>query len=286
MFRFPVPTPTRSLSSRLAWLTVGITVTAGLVFAWGANRVPANTNSVLALHEPPQRASLTGPRFRIGSFNIRGGKNRANEFDLTRTVEALRKHHLDVIGLSEVHGHAWGELPNQAVELGEALDRSAVFVPTERRYWHDHFGNGVLTNVELGAIHWVPLPGTQGKKFRNAVLTNFQVGETTVHFLTVHLDRVKDRPHQLRQVITLFNSLKEPAILVGDLNTTADDPQLAALLARADVHDAVAEGLGDPVDRRIDWILTRGLKTIDADCIDEGASDHPLVWAEFEVLER
>ena len=284
MFRFPIPTPWRAATSWRVWLTAAFGLVIGLVVAWGANRVPANANSVIELHQPASRTALAGPRFRIGSFNIRGGKNRANDFDISRTISALQRHQLDVVGLSEVHGYAWGEFPNQAVELGAALNRSAVFVPTERRYWHDHFGNGLLTNVELGAIHWIPLPGTQGKKFRNAVLTNFQVGDTTVNFLTVHLDRVKDRPHQLQQILTLFNSLSKPAILVGDLNTTADDPQLADLLAREDVHDAVAEGLGDPVARRIDWILTRGLKTVDVDCIDEGASDHPLVWAELEVV--
>ncbi len=284
MLRLPIPTPSRSRAIGRAWLVAVVALGIGFVAAWGANRVPANANSVLKLHKPPTQSSLPGTRFRIGSFNIRGGKNRENVFDLTKTIAALQRHDLDVIGLSEVHGHAWGELSNQAVELGEALDRSAVFVPTERRYWHDHFGNGLLTNVEFQAIHWIPLPGTQGKKFRNAVLTNFQVGDETVHFLTVHLDRVKDRPHQLRQILSLFTSLQEPAILVGDLNTTANDPQLAALLARDDVHDAVAEGVGHPVTPRIDWILTRGLKTVAADCIDEGASDHPLVWAELEIV--
>ena len=54
------------------------------------------------------------------------------------------------------------------------------------------------------------------------------------------------------------------------------------LLARTDVLDPIGRTLGSQAPPRIDWILARGLRTVDAGMRDQGASDHPLVWAELE----
>jgi endonuclease/exonuclease/phosphatase family metal-dependent hydrolase len=96
---------------------------------------------------------------------------------------------------------------------------------------------------------------------------------------------VQDRAAQLASVIEAFLALPAPAIMMGDLNTLADDPQMARLLARDDVHDAVAEALGRQAPQRIDWILTRGLRGVASGVERNEASDHPLVWAELELIE-
>lgn len=56
-------------------------------------------------------------------------------------------------------------------------------------------------------------------------------------------------------------------------------------------------GITDPVGRflgperierqapgRIDWIFARGFRCVDAGIVDNGASGHPMVWAELELL--
>jgi endonuclease/exonuclease/phosphatase family metal-dependent hydrolase len=116
------------------------------------------------------------------------------------------------------------------------------------------------------------------------LLVEVEQGPSALHVLVTHLDRVQDRAAQLDRVTAEFLSLPEPALLMGDLNTTADDPQLARLLAEPGVRDLVAEGLGPkPPPVRIDWILGRGLRALQAGVVDTRASDHPLVWAEVEV---
>jgi endonuclease/exonuclease/phosphatase (EEP) superfamily protein YafD len=81
----------------------------------------------------------------------------------------------------------------------------------------------------------------------------------------------------------LFLALDEPAVLVGDLNTGRGDPAIQAVLAAPGVVDPVGgERLPDQSER-IDWILVRGLRGVDAGIRDSGASDHPLIWAELEV---
>jgi hypothetical protein len=69
---------------------------------------------------------------------------------------------------------------------------------------------------------------------------------------------------------------------MGDLNTAADDPDLRRLLASPGVRDLVGETAARDSSRRIDWILARGLHSVQAGIVDTGASDHPLVWAEVE----
>ena len=94
----------------------------------------------------------------------------------------------------------------------------------------------------------------------------------------------RDRQTQLRTVIALFRALAEPAILLGDMNSQADDPQIRALLDTPGVVDPVGEVLGSEAPSRIDWIITRGLRCLDAGVVETEASDHPLVWAEVELL--
>jgi endonuclease/exonuclease/phosphatase family metal-dependent hydrolase len=84
-------------------------------------------------------------------------------------------------------------------------------------------------------------------------------------------------------VIARFLALPEPAVLLGDLNSDANDPLIRGLLSTPGVCDAVGPKPGPNRAERIDWIIARGLRPVDAGIRDNGASDHPLVWAELEL---
>ena len=106
-----------------------------------------------------------------------------------------------------------------------------------------------------------------------------------IRLLMTHINRRYDaeRQAQLRAVIALYLALAEPAVLLGDLNSDADDPQIRRLLgtpgvSRCGGSKAGPEGLGaDRLDHR------PGAAPVDAGVRDNGASDHPLVWAELEL---
>jgi endonuclease/exonuclease/phosphatase family metal-dependent hydrolase len=245
--------------------------------AWiGSNRTPADGTRPLELEHGDRIAATSSETIVLGTYNIHGGEGIDNVLDLKRIAENLRG--VDFAGLYEVHA---GYASHQGSEIAEQLELATAFAATERRWWHDHFGNAILTRLPLRGLHRIPLPGTQGKKFRNAVLANLEWGPTTLHVLAVHLDRVQDRERQLQQVIDLFNSLESPAVLMGDLNTTRDDPQLSALLAKPQVQDALeAVGLEESAPR-IDWMIFKGMQCQDAQLIASPASDHPAVIARF-----
>ena len=70
--------------------------------------------------------------------------------------------------------------------------------------------------------------------------------------LLTHITRNNetDRQEQLRTVLDMFLKLQKPAILLGDLNTTGDDPQIRRVLAMPGVGDPLGQILGPQGCRR------------------------------------
>ena len=231
---------------------------------------------------------------RVGTFNIHAGKGRDGRRDLERVADCIASAGLDFVALSEVRGTAslaaGGTAPwqkqDQASRLGRRLEMGWLFAPAGRVWYHRESGNGLLSTLPVGFWQRIPLSRKYDHSYRNAVLVGLRHGDRTIHVLLTHITRRddRDRRSQLRAVIAMFLALDEPAILVGDLNSDADDPQIRRLLDTPGVGDPVGEILGREAPRRIDWIFTRGLRCLDVGIRDDGASDHPLIWAELEPI--
>ena len=185
----------------------------------------------------------------------------------------------------EVHGPRPWQTLDQAGELGKRLASAWLFAPNTRAWHCLDSGNGLLSRLPVASWQSIPLPNYGGRGHRNAVLVELKHGGRTIRTLLTHIARgdPEEGRRQLRTVISLYLALSEPAILLGDLNSTGDDPQIRRLLAVPGVSDAVGKVLGAK-DRpgRIDWIIARGLRPVNAGIRDNEASDHPAVWAELE----
>ncbi len=254
----------------------------GLIVWDGADRVPADPSRPLLIEPSLTPAQPLGETMRVVSFNIHSGKGHSGSVDLTRTGQLLAD--CDLAGLYEVRNPAFGGELNQGVDLGRRLEMSTVFAATERHWWREHFGNGLLSRCPIHAVQRLPLPGTRGKAYRTAILAHIPWRDATLHVIAVHIDRGADRELQLRLVIPLFLALESPAILMGDLNTAATEPLLAALLKDPQVRSPLHEMLLDKLPaENIDWIFTRGLETVSAELVENDASDHPVARA---VLRR
>ncbi len=267
---------TTSARRRVRWTGVVVGLALAGVVIWGSIR--SGTGSQWGYQKDFKFSGQTATSrpaatLRVGTFNIHGGQGGDGKSDLARTAAALRG--LDLIGLNEVHG------PLQSKTIADQLGMQYLPAPTEHRWWHDSFGNAVLTRVPVKFWMRIPLPCSQSRGFRNVVLVRVPVGERVVQVLITHLDREKDGPIQRRAIRELFCSLAKPAVLMGDLNADGSDAEIREILATPGVGDALA---GKVSGAHIDWILTRGMRCVNGGFVDNGASDHPAVWAELEFL--
>lgn len=264
---------------RLAFVSAGLLI--GLVLWNGADRRPADATKPLARGP----ASLPGQRppetLKLASFNIHSGKGRDGKTALSRTVAFMDES--DFVGIYEVRSTPFSTQPNQAAVLGTSLKSYWLFAPTEKQWWHEHFGNGIVHRYGLPDVVRIPLDNTRGKAYRNAMLWTVELQGGRVRVLSTHIDRTDDREHQLRTVIGLFHALQPPCVLMGDLNTVAADPQLDVLRKTDGVISPLHDQIPDLPPSNIDWIFTRGLKTLSAERIENDASDHPIITAEFAL---
>jgi len=249
---------------------------------FGSERRPTGSDAGNRLTGTSGEQATDDGRLRIGTYNIHGGKGRDGRRDLDRIGEVLRG--LDLVALNEVRGGGLGQSTDQAEVLGEHLGLAWLFAPAEERWWHEQFGNGVVASLPIDYWQRIPLVRRYGKGHRNVLLLGARYRGRPLRLLITHIDRGDDRERseQLRQVGELFLALAEPVVLLGDLNTSAHEPDLARLLARPGVHDPLAEAMGPATpDRRIDWILSRGLHGVDGGMVDSPASDHAHYWVEL-----
>ncbi len=270
------PRPRRRL---LRWLIPILIVAAALV--WGYVPTATGPASGTTLQGSAIRAT-TRPTLRVATFNIHSGRNIGGQFDLDKTAAVLKN--FDLIALNEVRGAGLLEEHDQARLLGEKLNMQWLFAPTEHQWWHDAFGNGVLSSVS--AVDWqrTPLPGSSGRGKRNLIRVNVMLQGRPVSVLITHIDRGADHKKQLPLVLEEFLKVPQPAVLMGDFNGEATDPYMQPFLKAPGVKDAVGGVMGAsaPADR-IDWIFTRGLETGGAGVQRNDASDHPMVWAELKL---
>lgn len=265
--------------------SVVLATVAALVIVWaGYRRVPCGAETGTAFYgsSAPDSAAEKAS-IRVASFNIHGGRGRDGRVDLERTAGCLQG--VELAALNEVYGRLYWETADQAESLARILNMPWLFVPAEHRWGHNHFGNAVLCSLPVRSWERIPLPRRYGHSCRNMLLLAAAFRSHTLHVVVTHLDRSDDRErrNQFQAAADLFLALAEPAILLGDLNTTGDDVLLSNLLQSPGVRDPLAEVLGDRTPPRIDWLLTRGLETVDAGFIDSDASDHPCVWAELSL---
>ena len=255
---------------------VALLVLAGIVYAIGDHPVSTGPAEGSQFGGPPATQQADKHFLRIGTFNIDSGQGLDGKVDLVRTTKCLQR--LDFIGMNEVHGFLWGEPKNQAVTLSGLLHLPYLYVPVERRWGEETFGNAVFSDLPI--THWqrVVLPSRAFKAKRNYLLTDAQWHGKTIHIITTHTDWKIGGVEQFQIVRDVFLNLPTPAILMGDLNTPRSDPLIKLLKETPGVEEAIDAKL-DKIPGRVDWIFLRGLKTDDAGQVDIRASDHPAYWA-------
>lgn len=225
---------------------------------------------------------------KIATFNIASGQGLDGREDLSRTEQTIRQIGGTggvplVVVLNEVRGVVENGKSHAEI-LGERLDMGWVLAASERRWWREDFGNGLLLSRGLSLSALItrsPLPQTQERGWRNLVELQVELaGGKRVTILGTHIDRRVDQPAQLEFVISRFKKIAPPVILVGDMNVNAQHPAIARLLQEPGVVNATPTLEGT---KPIELMLMRGLTFRSGGVVNVGASDHPLRWVEVEA---
>jgi endonuclease/exonuclease/phosphatase family metal-dependent hydrolase len=253
----------------------------GLAFGIGNHAVQTGPAEGSEFFGPPA-TEPAGPYLRIGTFNIDGGEGLDGKLDLARTAKCMQK--LDFIAMQEVHGFIFQQPKNQVLELCQLLHLPGIYVPSEKRWGHETFGNAAFSDLPI--THWqrIVLPSEPFHAKRNYLLTDALWHNKPIHFITTHTDWKSGGVKQFEIVRDVFLNLPTPAILMGDLNTPHSDDLIKNLEKTPGVEESIGKKL-DPIPGRVDWIFIRGLTTDDAGQVElePPASDHPAYWASVKL---
>ncbi len=241
---------------------------------------PAQYGGAVPASTPP----ATVNHIKVTAYNIHRARGTDGLKDLKRITRVLDNS--DIAGLSELEGGIPYIKPNQLKQLASSLQLSHLFACTQQRWGRDDRGNGLLSRFSIDQWYVEPLPDSVGGHPRNLLRADMQIGAKQIAVFVTHLARRTDQAVQLETVMRRFRQ-HEHAILLGDLNLSADDVLLQPYLAADDIIDAHAhshqdknEGTTQP---KIDWILLRGLSASDAGVVHSIASDHPCYWAKINL---
>jgi endonuclease/exonuclease/phosphatase family metal-dependent hydrolase len=277
----PPPRSCRPCARRVFLIAVVIAIA---IYIWGAIPTPTGPATGYGAEGAYSlRATFSAEStFRVATLNMHSGVGEDNVFNIQRTIDSVR--HADLCALQEVRGYYFSATLNQAQLLAEQTNHAWLYEPTERRFWHDEFGNGLLTRMPIEGWSRIPLPTQpQHAGYRNLTIARVEFADRPVNVLFAHIDRAHDQTNQLMMTRRLFEALQPPSLLLADLNSTADNPQVQAMLAIPGVHDCIHESSADAgTHDRIDWILSRGFETQSGGRIQNGASDHPAYWADLK----
>ena len=238
-------------------------------------------------------------QIRFMTFNIQHGidylKQKAkgphdddsqDEVDLKLMASVVREQQADIIALNEVRGR--GVSPGytaQAEELAALLGYHCYFACALEFEGKNPYGNAILSRFPLQTAETVAIPDPPVQdedayyETRCVLRARFaKAGGFTV--LVSHFGLAKSEQRNAVKTITkLLEQEKKPVILMGDFNMEADDPILSPLFEQMTDTAAVFESTqkswpSDAPEMKIDYILVRGAKTLQAEIPPVTASDH------------
>jgi endonuclease/exonuclease/phosphatase family metal-dependent hydrolase len=263
-------------------------------------------------------APETAQTFRVATFNIHKGADRKGSYDLERTIDAIRRLDVDLIGVQEaMRNHPDFNCDDQPALIAEGLSRrtgrrwthvsARAWITDDRRCAMRGRGSDVATE-DLALIAASPIltsssvrlsEGRVGLAVRVAAMP-----ETPVIVTHLAANR-QNQPDRIRELAVLlpWAAQQGRGLLIGDLNAQPDADELRPVMTR--YRDAwleaaargraggVASGSTRPGGRvsRIDYVLfdpALDLALDSAEVVDVSAlsasgevSDHHPVVATF-----
>ena len=233
---------------------------------------------------------------RVMTFNIQHCHDwQNNKINIPLFAETVQRLGADICGLNEVRGR--GALTGYSDQLGKIsklLGWEKYFGQTIKVGGVGPYGNGLLSKYPIISAETHHIPDVEEKQqdsnnehrgFIKAVIGT-EGRELCVLVCHMGLSRA-EQENAVRALCPVIDSIDIPMILMGDFNTTPDSGVLDPLFERlSDTNDVSVnpDTFTYPSyapEKKIDYILYRGLICRRAETVTKVVSDHFLIAADF-----
>lgn len=227
-------------------------------------------------------------QFKIMTYNIRHGSGMDDRWDISRTVDTVRRCAPDILCLQEVD-----RFTGRSFGADEPAMMAAMLDPL--RYWEfvksidfggGEYGNAVLSREKPLSVRRFALPGVN--EARSLIACEFARYTVCTMHCSLHEEA---RMESVGTVASLAASADKPLFITGDWNAKPDSPFLAAvrehftLLSDPSVltcHAAVPDMCIDYV--AVDTAHASSVEVLSAEVVAEPlASDHRPVLVSLSL---
>lgn len=170
---------------------------------------------------------------KVLTFNIYHGETMNHDFNLDVIANVIKNADADFVAMQEVDFKTnRAKKYDLVTELAYRTKMIGLFGKA-MDYDDGEYGEGVLSKYTFFKTRNVALPYSPGNEPRAALEVNTIVdNKDTIAFIATHLDHLDketDRVKQALKINQVFQNLKYPSILAGDLNATPDSETINIL---------------------------------------------------------
>lgn len=229
-------------------------------------------------------APVAGTTMRIATYNVNGGYDAAQNFQLEVIARTIEASLADVVVLQEVDaGRPVGYGIDQVQFLARRLRMHQYYQSTSGEL----YGVAILSRWPISTPSYVLLPSPGRRMGAVRILLQDPASGRSVTVVGTQLSPGRDdeRRGQLAVLLSLLDT--SPMLLAADLGASPDDAVYKELLNNGFVDPDTVLGIergfttpaGNPTLRH-DYVLSRGLIPLDSRQVKSAASDHRLVVVE------
>ena len=239
------------------------------------------------------KKELKSNEINIASFNIAANRNP----NIAAISDLMEEKQITVTGVQEVdvftsrnNYDMMQEFVNQGY-FGYSHFQKAI------DYGGGEYGVGIVSQNELSGQSGASLPSLPGIEGRAYARAEFEKDGKTIAIYSTHLSYENSdiRRQQIETIINAMDADPTPyKILTGDFNAGDSNSEFYLFLKNYNIangkDDVWLETIGDTAEgsrREIDNIITtRNIKINTVETVNEGLSDHYMLYAQCELLDE
>ncbi len=207
----------------------------------------------------------------------------------------IAENHVDICGLNEVRSK--GPLlgyTDQMNAIRKKLDFQGYFAKAIMVNDKAPYGNAIVSRYPITSAETIMIPDPENKdedvrcETRCVLKSLIDFNGKEICVLVCHMGLSDaERKNAVETLCGIIDNADLPLILMGDFNAEPDDTVFDPLYERLSDSDLLSDVKSQPTfpsyapEKKIDYILYRGLKCKSVRTVNEVISDHCPIVAEF-----